>query len=49
MKPILITGATSDIGKALCELYQKQGYDVIACSRNQQVLYEIALLKNCSG
>ncbi|MFT7052619.1 MAG: short-subunit dehydrogenase [Psychromonas sp.] len=46
MKRILITGATSGIGKALCLLYQKQNYAVIACGRNQQALDEIGALKN---
>ncbi|MFT7052617.1 MAG: NADP-dependent 3-hydroxy acid dehydrogenase YdfG [Psychromonas sp.] len=45
MKRILITGATSGIGKALCLLYQKQGYAVIACGRNQQALDEMGRLK----
>ncbi|ABM02839.1 short-chain dehydrogenase/reductase SDR [Psychromonas ingrahamii 37] len=48
MKRILITGATSGIGKALCLLYQKQGYAVIACGRNQQALDELRSLKNVS-
>lgn len=48
MKRILITGASSGIGKALCLLYQKQDYAVIACGRNQQALDEIGSLKNVS-
>jgi NAD(P)-dependent dehydrogenase (short-subunit alcohol dehydrogenase family) len=48
MKRILITGATSGIGKALCLLYQKHNYEVIACGRNQQALDEIGALKNVS-
>ncbi|MFT6926116.1 MAG: NAD(P)-dependent dehydrogenase (short-subunit alcohol dehydrogenase family) [Psychromonas sp.] len=48
MKRILITGATSGIGKALCLLYQRRNYDVIACGRNQQALAEIGVLKNVS-
>jgi short-subunit dehydrogenase len=48
MKHILITGATSGIGKSLCLLYQKQGYAVIACGRNQQALDEMARLENVS-
>jgi len=45
MKRILITGATSGIGKALCLLYQRQDYTVIACGRNQQALDEMGSLK----
>lgn len=38
MKTVLITGATSGIGEALCEHYQALNYHVIACGRNQQKL-----------
>ena len=48
MKSILITGATSGIGKALCLLYQAKNWQVIACGRNQEVLDELAQLKNVS-
>jgi len=48
MKRVLITGATSGIGKALCMFYQGQGYAVIACGRNQQVLSKLGSLKNVS-
>jgi len=33
------------VGNALCLLYQKQGYAVIACGRNQQALDEMGSLK----
>lgn len=48
MKSILITGATSGIGKALCQLYQSQGWHVIACGRNQNVLDQLSQLNNVS-
>lgn len=35
---IMITGATSGIGKALAIRYAKQGHDVIACGRNTDKL-----------
>ncbi|WP_371188631.1 SDR family NAD(P)-dependent oxidoreductase [Thalassotalea maritima] len=37
---VLITGATSGIGKALAERYQQGSHHVIACGRNQQALDE---------
>ncbi|MBR8843597.1 MULTISPECIES: SDR family NAD(P)-dependent oxidoreductase [Pseudoalteromonas] len=38
MSNILITGATSGIGKGLTEFYAKQSHQVTACGRNQEVL-----------
>jgi short-subunit dehydrogenase len=38
---ILITGATSGIGRSLTEQYVHQGYDVIACGRNEVKLHEL--------
>lgn len=48
MKSILITGATSGIGKSLCQLYQAKGWHVIACGRNQNILDELGQLNNVS-
>ncbi|MEW4557225.1 SDR family oxidoreductase, partial [Vibrio cholerae] len=38
MTAVFITGATSGIGKQLALDYAKQGWQVIACGRNQSVL-----------
>lgn len=46
MKNILITGATSGIGEALCLNYQKQGHHIIACGRNEQKLAQLATYQN---
>lgn len=46
MKTVLITGATSGIGEALCCHYQAQGYAVIACGRKPEKLAELASYSN---
>ncbi|WP_260258749.1 SDR family NAD(P)-dependent oxidoreductase [Vibrio intestinalis] len=38
MKTVFITGATSGIGEQLCRDYASQGFNVVACGRNQQKL-----------
>lgn len=41
MKTVLITGATSGIGKATAELLAKQEFRIIICGRNTTVLEEL--------
>ncbi|MBU2879789.1 SDR family NAD(P)-dependent oxidoreductase [Aliiglaciecola lipolytica] len=48
MKTILITGATSGIGKALTLLCAQKNYKVIACGRNQDALEALAKYDNIS-
>ncbi|MDE1514372.1 MULTISPECIES: SDR family oxidoreductase [Vibrio] len=43
MKSVLITGATSGIGKQLALDYAKDGWTVIACGRNEQILQTLHL------
>ncbi len=42
MKQVLITGATSGIGKALALAYAQLGWRVFACGRNQAVLQSLS-------
>lgn len=48
MKKVLITGATSGIGQALCLHYQALNYAVIACGRQQDKLNKFAIYDNVS-
>lgn len=48
MKHIVITGATSGIGKALAILCASKGYRVTACGRNSEVLRELEAAPNIS-
>ncbi len=41
MKTILITGATSGIGKSTAELFAKQGNRIIICGRRKEVLEQV--------
>lgn len=41
MKTILITGATSGIGRATAELFAKNKYRVIICGRREEVLQDL--------
>lgn len=49
MKTILITGASSGIGKALAEHAADNNYYVIACGRNQKNLEQLTLHHNISS
>lgn len=40
-RTVIITGATSGIGRACCELLHKKGYNLLVTGRNEAVLKEI--------
>ncbi|WP_337843421.1 SDR family NAD(P)-dependent oxidoreductase [Rheinheimera sp.] len=42
MKRVLITGASSGIGEALVHQYLKQGWQVVACGRNEAKLQQLS-------
>lgn len=44
MNGVLITGATSGIGRQLAQDYARLGWQVIACGRNETVLRELSSL-----
>lgn len=49
MRSILITGATSGIGRALALLAADRGYKVFACGRNAEALNELTAHPNIFG
>lgn len=46
---ILITGATSGIGKSLVEFYAQAGHSIFACGRNPEKLSQLSEYGNVSG
>lgn len=46
MKRVLITGATSGIGKQMALDYAAEGWNVIACGRNEETLATLAGISN---
>jgi short-subunit dehydrogenase len=49
VKTLLITGATSGIGKALAEHAADNNYNVIACGRNEEALAELSKHENITS
>ena len=45
-KTILVTGASSGIGKATAKLFQAKGWNVVATMRKPEVEEELRLLNN---
>ena len=48
MKTVLVTGATSGIGKQLALDYANSGWQVIACGRTKEVLEALEATDNIS-
>lgn len=46
MKTVLITGATSGVGRAIALKFAENGYRVLALGRNEAALVELASIKN---
>ena len=47
---VLVTGASKGIGKAFCEIFAKNGYDLILVSRDKDLLSDLAIeLKRSYG
>ena len=46
MKTIFITGASTGLGKAAAQLFQSNGWKVIATMRNPEAAADLAALEN---
>ncbi|MCV2883201.1 SDR family NAD(P)-dependent oxidoreductase [Aestuariibacter sp. AA17] len=49
MKTMLITGATSGIGRALVNVASANDWNVIACGRNEAALQQLRMIKQVKG
>ncbi|MGB0429381.1 MAG: SDR family oxidoreductase [Bacteroidia bacterium] len=43
MKTIVVTGATKGIGKAICQKFAKENFNIALCSRNSNELKKLAI------
>lgn len=48
-KKVLVTGASKGIGKSIAKILSSEGYNVIICARNKELLAKTALEINASG